>query len=507
MNPTASIPLAASTASARVRSDSPSKQAPRLADSDERPASFEDCCARAGVSTNQPRREDAAHAPAEDPVADAASSHEDAGEEAREEASASFGPSIPVATAVVAPVDDVVRPATPSAGPAPQAPAPSAPSAAVPEPAVVESRATPAVEKRPDPADTSRPAAAEKKIDLSSAPTPGGVTPAKADAVARETVPQANETAVVAARIVGAAKNSGSAAKTATSRPVSEGTAEGIKEKTFLTVGGQVVEKPTGDAGTSVAEQGDTMRFSPQNRQRFLGDAYRSRFEASTVNAGEDASLSVGWKGWTNGGGERVSTAAQFSRLGEHLAGSTVPTTHSLAGSSAVARAQFVAPAVTPAPVPSESSYLGPVTAAIERMLTHGQDQLALTVRFDQGGSLSLKLSMQQGTIASQFQTDVPGLEDALRNSWGQFAQDAQGRGWKLGTPTFSAAGGQSDQQGTPRDGRPQDRPAFDSTPGFDLASRAGAQGRAATAATPATVATDTTPARALAHRGWVNWA
>ncbi|WP_442889887.1 hypothetical protein [Congregicoccus parvus] len=311
----------------------------------------------------------------------------------------------------------------------------------------------------------------------------------------------------MAARIVGAAKSSASAAKTATSRPVSEGSPEVIKEKTFLNVVGQKVEKPVGDAGTSVAEQGDTMRFSPQNRQRFLGDAYRSRFEASTVNAGEDASLSVGWKGWTNGGGERVSTAAQFSRLGEHLAGPTVATTHSLAGSSAVARAQFVAPAVTPAPVPSESSYLGPVTAAIERMLTHGQDQLALTVRFDQGGSLSLKLSMQQGTIASQFQTDVPGLEDALRNSWGQFAQDAQGRGWKLGTPTFSAAGGQSDQQGAPRDGRPQDRPAFDSTPGFNLASRAGAQGRAATAATPATVATDTTPARALAHRGWVNWA
>jgi hypothetical protein len=132
-------------------------------------------------------------------------------------------------------------------------------------------------------------------------------------------------------------------------------------------------------------------------------------------------------------------------------------------GFSAAFRAAAPATPAAPAYPTEPAALLSPLNAAIERLITRGQDELAVTVRFEQGGSLSLKLKMGDGTIATHMQTDVPGLEEALRTSWNSFAQEWNQRGVKLAPPSFSHSNAQTDaglardgQRSTGQDGHPQ---------------------------------------------------
>ncbi|MGH8020418.1 MAG: hypothetical protein ACREIA_19470, partial [Opitutaceae bacterium] len=139
----------------------------------------------------------------------------------------------------------------------------------------------------------------------------------------------------------------------------------------------------------------------------------------------------------------------------------------------------------------------------------------AVTVRFENGGSLSLRLTMREGEIASQFQTDVPGLENALRSSWGQFAQDSQHKGWRLASPTFTSAAshheqqGQGQNQGQQREGRPADQQAFPGGAGFTLSSQNHPARRARSSTVTVSHAQDSAPGldRASASNGWTTWA
>lgn len=180
------------------------------------------------------------------------------------------------------------------------------------------------------------------------------------------------------------------------------------------------------------------MKLSPQfaSRSSRPSDGGTSGHGAQ---GGADGETLFAWKGWTNGGGERVSTAAQFSRFAENpaISGTAAPGT-----AVPVARpATPVAPApATPVYPTSESALVAPLHAALERLISRGQEQLAVTVRFEQGGSLSLKLTLREGGIATHMQSDVPGLEDALRSAWSSFAQDWNQRGIKLAAPSFGGA-------------------------------------------------------------------
>lgn len=151
--------------------------------------------------------------------------------------------------------------------------------------------------------------------------------------------------------------------------------------------------------------------------------------------------FSSAWKGWTNGGGERASTAAQFSRFGENgfatpslALGATAP------GASRVTTPVPMMPA-TPTATTPEAAAFSPIHAALERLISRSQDSLSVTVRFEQGGSLSLKLSMSDGGIKTHIHTDVPGLDTILRSGWDSFAQDWNQRGVKLGSLTIGHNG------------------------------------------------------------------
>lgn len=163
--------------------------------------------------------------------------------------------------------------------------------------------------------------------------------------------------------------------------------------------------------------------------------------------------FSSAWKGWTNGGGERASTAAQFSRFGEH--GLAMPSF--TLGATGPGANRMTAPVPTmPAPstsTPPEAAVFSPIHAALERLVSRSQDSLSVTVRFEQGGSLSLKLSMSDGGIKTHIHTDVPGLDSVLRSGWDSFAQDWSQRGVKLGSLTVgSSTSGAIGEQGGGRE-------------------------------------------------------
>lgn len=252
------------------------------------------------------------------------------------------------------------------------------------------------------------------------------------------------------------------------------------------------------------------MRPAPQFAARSLVPASEAGRRALGDEGGANAEYSFAWKGWTNGGGERISTAAQFSRLTEH--GTALPTTPPAvsAGRGTVSAPVPVAPAAPSYPT-NESTLLAPIHAALERLISRGQDQLAVTVRFEQGGSLSLKLTLRDGGIAAHMQTDLPGLEEALRSSWSTFAQDWNQRGVKLAAPTFSTDGSPHHSAG--RDGQRsphQDTPGFPGeAPAFGaMFNRRAFRGdsRAASGA-PARSAGLDAPLAHLASRGLRTWA
>ena len=330
---------------------------------------------------------------------------------------------------------------------------------------------------------------------------------ASAESAAGETPKVATEASAVEQAL--AAKTSARPAKSSAGQSVVNDGVSSEKEKTFVSVDGKRVAELNADHGTSSAKELDEMKTARQLRQRFQGTVTNSTPVAGNSFEGVEA-LSVSWKGWNSGSGDRTATSAQSSRLGDQSAAHGTPL-FSAPGFGANRTSTVASPAYVPpaaATVPSNGSELmAPVGAAIERLLSRGQDHLALTVRFENGGSLALKLTMRDGEIASQFQTDDPGLENALRTSWGQFAQDSQGRGWRLASPTFSSATSQHEQPDGNRDGRASHREAFESNSGHYRSHLSNASRRSQSAAGAVNIVQGNTTSLTQESRGWTIWA
>jgi hypothetical protein len=289
-----------------------------------------------------------------------------------------------------------------------------------------------------------------------------------------------------------------------------EGPGLSTGQKNSLDTGQQPVAGAPGGVGTGTALHGDTMKSGPQFAPPPVPLASDAGVRAAGHEGGADPEFSYAWKGWTNGGGERASTAAQFSRLTEHAL--VTVATHANPASTA-GRAAAAALATPPAPAypTNEAALLAPIGAAIERLVTRGQDQLSVVVRFEQGGSLSLQLTLRDGGIVAHMQTDVPGLEAALRSSWASFAQDWNHRGVKLAAPSFGAgvnagvADGRDHQRSPQHEGHElsSESSTFAPLPGrrpWRSAARADVESSGVTAATKLSRAR-------LAQRGLSTWA
>lgn len=190
-------------------------------------------------------------------------------------------------------------------------------------------------------------------------------------------------------------------------------------------------------AGTDGALQDESMRSaSRQIHHRVAAPPAEMRGGGAMM---AENSSDAG-KGWTNGSGEQAFTNARLSHLFERVAG-TMPNQAATAVPPPAASASVASPPpVVPAIPVAEAALLGPLSNAVERMILRGQDQLSLTIRFEQGGSLALRLALQNGEIKTQIRTDVAGLENALRAAWTTFSQDWNDRGVKLATPVFSTS-------------------------------------------------------------------
>ncbi len=355
-----------------------------------------------------------------------------------------------------------------------------------------------------------------------SGPQPGATTPGRR----AETAPATPETAAVQSRLASTTSESAEASaqpavtrlvntrargekSAAPAALVSEAQTAPGQNKAVL-VDHQQPNLNARESGTRSAIPAATMSSSTTSTAQRLPEG-TVQMTGSPIAAGWTGTLSVDWKGWTNGGGERTSTAAQFSQLGEKLSPSILAATPGAApvARTAVPAPQTAAPAASAMPV-EVSEALAPIHSAIERLVLHGREQLALTVRFEQGGSLSIKLAMNHGEIATQIQTDVPGLEAALKSAWGELAQDWNGRGWKLGNPEITSSTPayhhRDDATADGRQGQRQARRQDDDVPEFG--GRAFGPARLKHGRPAVTLGgLDALRAAALARRGIHTWA
>ena len=120
------------------------------------------------------------------------------------------------------------------------------------------------------------------------------------------------------------------------------------------------------------------------------------------------------------------------------------------------------------------------VNRMADQMAARSQNRLSFTVRLEDGGNIRIRMTSDQGEIRTSFQTDLPGLEAALRQQWSQFSQDAQDRGMRFQSMAFTSADPGTDHRGAQPETSDQQDTFFASSPSVatPTASGSASQGR-----------------------------
>ncbi len=85
------------------------------------------------------------------------------------------------------------------------------------------------------------------------------------------------------------------------------------------------------------------------------------------------------------------------------------------------------------------------LTKSIDRLVTDKSGAMNLKINFEGGGSVKLRISMEGGKVSTSMQTDVVGLEAAIKANWGELANDWNQKGVKLAAPQFQNSEGSKD--------------------------------------------------------------
>lgn len=121
---------------------------------------------------------------------------------------------------------------------------------------------------------------------------------------------------------------------------------------------------------------------------------------------------------------------------------------------SAMAETRSVATGMTSALQAPRQAEAASVLESIHRMAekasARSQDRLSMTLRFEDGSSVRIRLIREGGEFRTVIHTDQPGMETALRQQWSQFSQDAGDRGFKFLSMSFADLGGSADQHRSP---------------------------------------------------------
>lgn len=112
-----------------------------------------------------------------------------------------------------------------------------------------------------------------------------------------------------------------------------------------------------------------------------------------------------------------------------------------LAGAEGSRKSQAAAKAQTTSYVAKTADQIKEVYAALSRSidsLAGGKPgEMNLRIDFQQGGSLTMKVSMEGSQVTTRMQTDLPGLEGMIKANWGELAADWGAKGVKLVVPQF----------------------------------------------------------------------
>ncbi|MCH6255832.1 hypothetical protein MLD52_04690 [Puniceicoccaceae bacterium K14] len=81
------------------------------------------------------------------------------------------------------------------------------------------------------------------------------------------------------------------------------------------------------------------------------------------------------------------------------------------------------------------------LSRGIDRMLSSKQDTINVKINFDQGGSIAMKLSVENGQVNTSMDTDLAGLEEAIKAGWDDLSKEWNQKGLKLNTPQFAQNG------------------------------------------------------------------
>lgn len=141
-------------------------------------------------------------------------------------------------------------------------------------------------------------------------------------------------------------------------------------------------------------------------------------------------------------GGQRVQTDVKTGEGPSAPAGS-LPVPASVAASAADAQANVEAPRA--------STSVGSVAKAVEvvqylgeRLRFEGRDSATLRLVFDDGKSLTVRLTVADDTVRTTFRVDSSSLQQALQMHWSQVSHQAEDRGLRFATPVFESATGDS---------------------------------------------------------------
>ncbi len=110
------------------------------------------------------------------------------------------------------------------------------------------------------------------------------------------------------------------------------------------------------------------------------------------------------------------------------------------------------------------------LTKSVDRLVSTKGETVSVRINFDTGGTLALRVSMESGQVNASMQTDVHGLESAIKSSWSEFANEMNQKGVKVNTPQFGGSDSDStrnehsanldDRAGQSKDGKPGDAKA-----------------------------------------------
>jgi len=217
-------------------------------------------------------------------------------------------------------------------------------------------------------------------------------------------------------------------------------------EENFLLTDIQPPVVPEKRSGISAALPGTPMRRpSEKSSPSSMPSPIASRLSTG-LSRESVVPVSTGLRSSGGGTSETDSHLAELSSNDRIMPGSAIPEGTSVSPTSS-GSLHMSLPGLRSA---DAASVLEMVNRMADQMASRRQDNLSMTVRFEDGGSVRIRMISDKGEIRALFQTDLPGLESALRQQWLSFSQEVQDRGIRLNSMAFASTDASLERDDSP---------------------------------------------------------